>query len=85
MKIHKVEEVVEVTAGWWKKPVTVKENIGNSEEPLFFQGLEEEEKDTDEGVAAPNGGNTGVEGVAEGPPAVGGGVPPKGGEGSQEQ
>ena len=77
----------EVTAGWWKKPVTVKENIGDSDEPLFFQGLEEEEKDKDEGVIAPTGGDQCVRGVAEdeGPPGVEGGVPPKGGEGSQEQ
>lgn len=26
------------TAGWWRKPITVKSNVGDDEEPLFFQG-----------------------------------------------
>ena len=74
----------EVTSGWWSKPVAVKEN---NDEPLFFQRLEEEEKYANEGVTAPVGGDQDVRVAAEdeGPPVVGGGVPPKGGEGSQEQ
>ena len=54
----------------------------DNDEPLYFQGLEEEEKDTDEGGTAPTGVDQGRRGAAEeeGPPTVGGGVPPKGGE-----
>ena len=55
--------------------MTVKENIRDSDEPLHFQGLDSEEIPVEDRVA-PSGAAE-----EEGPPAVGGGVPSKGGEG----
>ena len=75
----------EVAAGWWRKPLTVKEYIGDNDEPLHFQGLDGEEESPVGGVT-PACEDQGVSGAAEeGPPGVGGSVPPEGGEGSEGQ
>ena len=73
----------EVVAGWWKKPPTVKENIGDIDEPLHFEGLDSEEESTEESVTPAGGDGIGVE--EEGPPSVGGSGLLEGGEGSREQ
>ena len=74
-----------MATGKWKNPLTEKENIGDNDEPLHFQGLDGEEESPVDGVI-PTCEDQRVSGVVEkGPPGVGGSVPPKGGEGSQEQ
>ena len=72
-----------MAARWLKKSPTVKENIGDSDEPLHFQGLDSEKESIEDRVTPAGGDGSGVE--EEGPPAVGGSGPPEWGEGSQEQ